>query len=99
LVKQSHERGATAKNMTNETIDVYSDEELRKMQEESWEYGLPPYLQESLDSYKKALAMEDDISIVFLWGELYGSINSALIDDDAITEEHACFLRKKYLFE
>lgn len=32
-----------------------------------------------------------------LWGELYGSINIAEINDDAITHEHAEYLRKKYL--
>jgi hypothetical protein len=81
-----------------ETATVYSDEELKKMQEESWEYGLPPYLQKDLDDYKAALAAGDKMELVFLWCELYGSINSALINDDAITEEHACFLRNKYLF-
>jgi hypothetical protein len=84
--------------MTDETTDVYSDEELQKMQEESWEYGLPAYLQEDLDSYKAAMAAGDKMELVFLWCELYGSINSALINDDAITEEHADFLRKKFLY-
>ncbi len=31
-----------------------------------------------------------------LWGELYGSINSAFTDGD-ITEDHAWYLREKYL--
>ena len=31
-----------------------------------------------------------------LWGELYGSINCAFIDGD-ITEDHAWYLRDKYL--
>lgn len=33
-----------------------------------------------------------------LWGELYGSINIAEINDGAITREQAEFLRNKYLF-
>ena len=32
------------------------------------------------------------------WGELYGSINSAEIDDGAITAEHANYLRNKFLW-
>jgi len=31
-----------------------------------------------------------------LWGELYGSINSAFVDGD-ITEEQAWYLRENYL--
>ena len=33
-----------------------------------------------------------------LWGELYGSINGAEIDDGAITHEHAQYLRDKFLW-
>ena len=33
-----------------------------------------------------------------LWGELYGSINAAEIDDGAITPAQADYLRKKYLW-
>ena len=33
-----------------------------------------------------------------LWGELYGSINIAQINDSAITPEHADYLRQKYLW-
>ena len=33
-----------------------------------------------------------------LWGELYGSINGAEIDDRAITHEQAQYLRDKYLW-
>ena len=32
------------------------------------------------------------------WGELYGSINIAEINDGIITKEHADYLREKYLF-
>ena len=33
-----------------------------------------------------------------LWGELYGSINIAEINDGAITPEHADYLRQKFLW-
>lgn len=33
-----------------------------------------------------------------LWGELYGSINGAEIDDQLITHEQAQYLRDKYLW-
>ena len=33
-----------------------------------------------------------------LWGELYGSINMAEINDGAITHEQAQYLRDKYLW-
>lgn len=32
-----------------------------------------------------------------LWGELYGSINCAEINEGSITHEHAQYLRDKYL--
>jgi len=57
---------------------------------------LPEYLQHDLDAYKKALK-EGSSLMDCLWGELYGSINIAEINDDAITHEHAEYLRKKYL--
>lgn len=63
----------------------------------SYEYGLPSYLQKDLDAYKKGL--EENSSLLnCLWGELYGSINGAEIDDRAKSSEHANYLRKKYLF-
>lgn len=64
----------------------------------SYEYGLPSYLQKDLDAYKKGL--EENSSLLdCLWGELYGSINGAEIDDRAISLEHADYLRKKFLFD
>ena len=65
--------------------------------EEAYECGLPGYLQKDLDAYKEGLKNGSGL-MDCLWGELYGSINSALIDDRAITEEHAEYLRKKYLW-
>lgn len=63
----------------------------------SYEYGLPNYLQHDLDAYKEGLENASTL-IDCLWGELYGSINSAQIDDGAITTEHADYLRKKFLW-
>lgn len=63
----------------------------------SYEYGLPSYLQKDLDAYKKGLE-ENSSMLDCLWGELYGSINGAEIDDRAISSEHANYLRIKYLF-
>ena len=65
--------------------------------EESYEHGLPEYLQHDLDAYKEGLRTHSSL-LDCLWGELYGSINSAQIDDGAITPEHADYLRRKFLF-
>lgn len=65
--------------------------------ERSYEYGLPSYLQHDLDAYKEGLKNRSSL-LDCLWGELYGSINIAEINDGAITKEHADYLRKKFLF-
>lgn len=65
--------------------------------EQSYEYGLPAYLQKDLDAYKEALKNGSSL-MDCLWGELYGSINDAEISDGAITPEHADYLRQKYLW-
>lgn len=64
--------------------------------ERSYEYGLPAYLQHDLDAYKEGLKNKSPL-LDCLWGELYGSINIAEINDGTITKEHADYLRKKYL--
>ena len=64
--------------------------------ERSCEYGLPGYLQEDLDAYKDGLKNGSNL-MDCLWGELYGSINIAVINDQSITPEHADYLKKKYL--
>lgn len=61
-----------------------------------WECGLPGYLQRDLDAFKQGLAEEASL-IDCLWGELYGSINGAEIDDQAISHEQAEYLRDTYL--
>ena len=58
---------------------------------EYYEINLPGYLQHDLDAMKEGKLPYD-----CLWGELYGSINCAFIDGD-ITEDHAWYLREKYL--
>ncbi len=65
--------------------------------EKSYEYGLPAYLQHDLDAYKQGIKVQSSL-IDCLWGELYGSINIAEIDDGIITSEHADYLRKKFLW-
>ena len=65
--------------------------------EEHYEQGIPGYLQHDLDVYKEGLKNGSSI-MDCLWGELYGSINIAEINDKVITTEHADYLRKKYLF-
>ncbi len=72
-------------------------EDLPVRREQSYEFGLPEYLQHDLDAYKDGL--KNGSSLLYcLWGELYGSINIAEINDCAITPEHADYLRRKYLF-
>ena len=58
---------------------------------EYYEINLPGYLQHDLDAMKEGKWPYD-----CLWGELYGSINCSFIDGD-ITEDHAWYLREKYL--
>ena len=65
--------------------------------ERAYEYNLPGYLQHDLDEYKKGLENGSDL-MDCLWGELYGSINGAQINDGAITPEHADYLRQKFLW-
>lgn len=65
-------------------------------QHRAWECGLPPYLQNDLDAYKEGV-FKDSSLVDCLWCELYGSINGAEIDDQAITHEHAEYLRDKFL--
>ena len=64
--------------------------------ERSYEYNLPEYLQKDLDAYKDGLKNKSNL-LDCLWGELYGSIDIAEINDQFITPEHADYLRQKYL--
>ena len=65
--------------------------------EKIYEQGLPKYLQDDLNAYKEGLKNGSSL-MDGLWGELYGSINVAQINDGAITPDHADYLRKKYLY-
>ena len=68
-----------------------SEKEISRETKEYYEINLPGYLQHDLDAMKEGKWPYD-----CLWGELYGSINCAFIDGD-ITEDHAWYLREKYL--
>jgi len=68
-----------------------SEKEISMETKEYYEINLPGYLQHDLDAMKEGKWPYD-----CLWGELYGSINCAFIDGD-ITEDHAWYLREKYL--
>ena len=66
------------------------------MNEEIYERNLPPYLAHDLDAWKKGVE-EKSRFLDCLWGEFYGSINIAEINDSAITHDQAQCLRDKYL--
>ena len=71
--------------------------DITEERQRSYEYGLPEYLQHDLDAYKDGLENGSNL-MDCLWGELYGSINVAEINDQAITHEHAEYLRQKFLW-
>lgn len=75
-------------------MDTDNIDTIRK---KSWEHGLPGYLQHDLDAYKKGKANGSTL-LDCLWCELYGSINGAEIDDQAIDHEQAEYLRNKFLW-
>jgi len=72
-------------------------ESAQQLREQSYECGLPSYLQHDLDAFKEGLKSGSTL-LDCLWGELYGSINIAEINDGAITPEHADYLRNKFLW-
>ena len=90
---------AKALSVSMETlIEPYiANKTAEKNIEQSYEYGLPGYLQKDLDAYKDALKNGSTL-LDCLWGELYGSINDAEISDGVITPEHADYLRQKFLW-
>ena len=67
------------------------------MNDEMFERNLPPYLAHDLEAWKKGVE-EKSRFLDCLWGELYGSINIAEINDNLITREQAQYLRDKYLW-
>ena len=63
--------------------------------EEIWEMPLPRYLRNDIKAYVQGIK-ENSSLLDCLWGEVYGSINSALYSYE-ISDEQARFLRNKYL--
>ncbi|MCF0112474.1 MAG: helix-turn-helix transcriptional regulator [Bacilli bacterium] len=88
-------RLAKAMNVSMETLIEEEREQIEL--ELSYEVGLPPYLQQDLDAYKEGLRTKSSLMDCY-WGELYGSINVAQINEGSITPEHAEYLRQKYLW-
>lgn len=72
-------------------------EHVQQLRERSYEFGLPKYLQQDLDAFKEGLRTKSSL-IDCLWSELYSSINIAEINEGAITQEHADYLRVKFLW-
>ena len=62
-----------------------------------FECALPEYLAADLRAYKEGCET-GSLLLDCLWCELYGSINIAEINDNAITHVQAQYLRDKYLF-
>jgi transcriptional regulator with XRE-family HTH domain len=89
LYKLSSVLGVSIEDLISESIE-------RAAIERSWEHGLPEYLQNDLDAFKDGLKTKSSL-MDCLWGELYGSINCAEINEGSITHEHAQYLRDKYL--
>ncbi|MBR5969258.1 MAG: helix-turn-helix domain-containing protein [Lachnospiraceae bacterium] len=80
------------------SMEALTEDGFRRSERElSYEYGLPEYLQHDLDAYKDGLKEQSSL-LDCLWGELYGSINMAEINDGMITPDHADYLRKKFLY-
>ena len=82
----------------NLAVELLIEDAIRtEKRERAYEYGLPRYLQHDLDAYKDGLKNGSSL-LDCLWGELYGSINIAEINDGSITPEHADYLRQKFLW-
>ena len=93
LYRISKALGVSMESLVKEAV---LQKEVEKNFEKTYECALPQYLQHDLDEYKKGLK-EGSTLMDCLWGELYGSINIAEINDAAITHDHAEYLRNKYL--
>ena len=92
------ESGVPHATLSGLSMEILVEDGIRRTErEKSYEYGLPGYLQHDLDMYKEGLKTHSNLLDCY-WGELYGSINSAEIDDGAITAEHANYLRNKFLW-
>lgn len=65
------------------------------MGSEIFELTLPQYLKSDIAALEDGIKRKSTL-LDCLWGEVYGSINSAFYDNE-ISEEEAAYLRKKYL--
>lgn len=98
LEKCSAETVYKLAKVLNVSMELLTEDGIREAErEQSYEYGLPEYLQHDLDAYKKGLKTHSSL-LDCLWGELYGSINMAEVSEGEITPEHADYLRQKYLY-
>ena len=98
LEKCSAETVYKLARVLNVSMELLTEDGIRQAErEQAYEFGLPEYLQNDLDAYKNGLKTHSSL-LDCLWGELYGSINIAEINEGIITSEHADYLRKKYLF-
>ncbi len=59
------------------------------------ELTLPRYLKDDIENFVQGKQSGSSL-LDCLWGEVYGSINSAYYDNE-ISEEQAKYLRKEYL--
>ncbi len=98
LEKCSAETVYKLAKVLNVSMELLTEDGIREAErEQSYECGLPEYLQHDLDAYKKGLKAHSSL-LDCLWGELYGSINMAEVNEGEITPEHADYLRRKYLY-
>lgn len=93
LYKIAKVLNVSMESLLQDAIQKKNDNE--KM-EKMYEHALPQYLQNDLDQYKSGLKNGSSLMDCY-WSELYSSINIAEINDNAITHEHAEYLRDKYL--
>ena len=84
-------------NIIEKDCRKWEESDIESARERAYEFGLPDYLQRDLDEYKRGLEQGSNL-LDCLWGELYGSLNIAEINEGSITPEHADYLRKKYLW-
>lgn len=93
LYKLAKSLNVSMESLIQDSIQKKTDNEET---ERRYEYALPEYLQNDLDRYKNGLKNGSSLMDCY-WSELYSSINIAEINDNAITHEHAEYLRDKYL--
>lgn len=95
-----YENQCSTKDLKIDPQSAYSKESGLPVDKTYLEYGLPPYLQHSLEQMKKSWAIEDsgekDWHWDIYWCELNADINCAEVDQE-ITHEQAAYLRKMYL--